>query len=277
MSAAGDGELAQVFRDAGIAVAYLFGSRATGTAREDSDADVAVLTGRPLGLLGRERLSARLARALRVPDVDVVVLEEALLELRGRAIQEGKLLYSDDEPRRVAFEVRTRSEYFDFLPTLQELTRAYLEHVAARGSMVDSGRLRTLLGTLAVYRMELSALATLSIDEYLSRSRFAGRYLVQAAAQTCIDIANHVVAAEGWRTPRDFRDAFTVLEEHDVLAQPLADRLRDLAGLRNRLVHLYQEDDDRLIHAALPASQADLDAFARAIAELAAAEGETNS
>jgi uncharacterized protein len=126
-------QLDRVFSDFAVKFAYLFGSRASGTPGPRSDADVAVMPTRELGLLDRERLALRLARVLGVPDVDVVLLDRAALELRGEAIQRGRLLYSVDEPARVAFEVRTRSEYFDFLPTLEALRRSYLNHVAAHG------------------------------------------------------------------------------------------------------------------------------------------------
>lgn len=114
-------------------MAYLFGSRARGEEDEHSDADVAVLLYGRRGLLEQERLADRLARALGVEDVDLIVLDEAPLELRGRVIQEGRVLYSADEPRRVAFEVLTRSLYFDFLPTLEAHTRRYLRQVASEG------------------------------------------------------------------------------------------------------------------------------------------------
>lgn len=122
-----------VLRAAGIRFAYLFGSLARGEANARSDADVAVMPSRRLGLLERERLADELARALGVPDVDIVALDVANLELRGRVVQEGRPIYSADEPGRVAFEVRTRSEYFDFLPALRELERSYLGRVAERG------------------------------------------------------------------------------------------------------------------------------------------------
>jgi len=115
-----DERVVGILREAGVVVAYLFGSRARGDEREGSDADVAVLPGGHLGLLDRERLAMRLAAALEVPEVDVLVLEEAPLELRGRVVQEGKLIFSDDEPRRIEFEVRTRNEYFDFRMTLDK-------------------------------------------------------------------------------------------------------------------------------------------------------------
>ena len=91
---------------------------------------------------------------------------------------------------------------------------------------------------------------------------------MQASAQVCIDLANHVIASSGWRAPGDFRDAFTVLEEHGAIDGSLAERMRALAGLRNRLVHIYEQVDDRVVHASLPEGLDDLSAFARAMADL---------
>ena len=121
-----------ILGDEDIRFAYLFGSRAAGTAHARSDADIAVMPSRTLGL-ERERLALGLVRALGVPDVDLIALDRAALELRGRVVQEGRPIYSADEPARVAFEVRTRSEYFDFVPTLRALERSYLARVAERG------------------------------------------------------------------------------------------------------------------------------------------------
>lgn len=104
------------------------------------------------------------------------------------------------------------------------------------------------------------------VDLYVDQQALAGRYLVQASAQICIDLANHLISSEGWRVPRDFRDAFTVLEERGIIEAGLAERMRAMVGLRNRLVHLYAEVNDSRVHTALREGLGDLDAFARAIA-----------
>jgi uncharacterized protein len=133
LTASGEERAREVLAEAGVIVAYLFGSRATGEPREGSDADVALIAGRELDLLEQQRLADRIARALGVPEVDLVLVDRASLELRGAVVQEGLLLFSADEPRRVAFEVRTRSEYLDFLPILRAHTRRYLRQVAEHG------------------------------------------------------------------------------------------------------------------------------------------------
>ncbi len=123
----------RVLAAAGVEFAYLFGSRATGRHRPASDADIAIMPGCPLDLLAEAGLADRLAQALRVPAVDLVDLRRASLRVRGRVLAEGRLLYSADEPGRVAFEVRTRSEYFDFLPTQRAHRDQFLRRVAVRG------------------------------------------------------------------------------------------------------------------------------------------------
>ena len=78
-------------------------------------------------------LAQALASALDVPAVDLVDLDRAPWRLKGRIVQDGQLLFSADEPARVAFEVRTRSEYLDFRPTLDTHRRRFLQRVAAEG------------------------------------------------------------------------------------------------------------------------------------------------
>lgn len=134
--------------------------------------------------------------------------------------------------------------------------------------MVDLDRLQLRLELLHDYLAELRRLRALDVASYL-REAYAGRYLVQVAAQSCIDLAAHLIASEGWRAPRDFGDAFTVLSEHAVVDEELGDRLRALAGLRNRLVHVYDRIDDERVHAALVNGLDDIERFAVAIARFA--------
>ena len=122
--------------------------------------------------------------------------------------------------------------------------------------MADLGRVRDKLAALSAYREELRCI---DADDERSTARFSRRYLVQAGIQVCIDLANHLVASEGWRTATDFRDAFTRLAEHGA-------RLRAMVGMRNRLVHLYDDVDDAPVARVVDENFGDRDAFARAFA-----------
>lgn len=87
--------------------------------------------------------------------------------------------------------------------------------------MVAPETVRRLLEALREYSAELQTLSRTPVDDYSGSEAYAGRYLVQSAAQACIDLCNHLIASEGWRSPRDSRDTFTVLEEHSILSSDL--------------------------------------------------------
>jgi predicted nucleotidyltransferase len=50
--------------------------------------------------------------------VDMVVLNDAPVDLRTRVLRDGRLLIDNDPAVRIAFEVRTRNEAFDLEPIL---------------------------------------------------------------------------------------------------------------------------------------------------------------
>jgi predicted nucleotidyltransferase len=105
--------------------AYLFGSAARGEARPQSDVDIAVLlAGTPPKTLDHPsiRLAGELEHRLGSP-VQVVVLNEAPVDLIHRVLRDGQLIIDRDRSRRIRFEVRARNEYFDLLPFLRRYRR----------------------------------------------------------------------------------------------------------------------------------------------------------
>ncbi|MDX2023551.1 MAG: nucleotidyltransferase domain-containing protein [Deltaproteobacteria bacterium] len=105
-----------------VSAVYLFGSHATGKFRADSDVDVAVLlrTAPPKTFAGLHLgLAGELERLLSLP-VDLVVLNDAPVDLVRRVLQGGTLVADIDRQARIAFEVKARNEYFDLLPYLEE-------------------------------------------------------------------------------------------------------------------------------------------------------------
>jgi predicted nucleotidyltransferase len=99
-----------------VIAAWLFGSRARGTERANSDVDIAVLLG-PIpdrAEVGWE-MEARLSAALHLP-VQVVVVDAAPADLVRRVLRDGVRLVDRDRAARVRFEVKKRNEYFDMTP-----------------------------------------------------------------------------------------------------------------------------------------------------------------
>lgn len=65
----------------------------------------------------------------------------------------------------------------------------------------------------------------------------------QLAAQTCTDVALHIVAASGRGSPETYAGALRALADLGIITPDLADRLAGAARLRNILVHGYLEVD----------------------------------
>ena len=120
-----------IFSSHPVLFAYVYGSVASGMAHRFSDLDIGVYL-RPDcadNVLETElNISLEIDRQLgHVIETDVRAINTLPLELVGRILTEGVLVYCADESRRVAFEVLLRKQYFDFLPLIRRHRRAYIE------------------------------------------------------------------------------------------------------------------------------------------------------
>lgn len=86
-------------------------------------------------------------------------------------------------------------------------------------------------------------------------------------AEACIDIASHIVAAEGFDRPPDYAGLFPVLADNGVLNDALAERLADMARFRNVLVHQYGELEVERLQTFIEDDLNDVALFAQAIYE----------
>lgn len=140
--------------------------------------------------------------------------------------------------------------------------------------MVDRDVLDRRLARLEDLLRELRRLAVVQREEFLGDRGLqaqAERWL-QLAAECALDLANHLIADRGWRTPQTYRESFAILREEGVLSDDLAANMEDWAGLRNVLVHLYLEVDHERIWEIVTADLNQLEAFAAAIAKAAQTE-----
>lgn len=102
---------------AGAVFAFVHGSRADGTAGEHSDLDVAAWFGADVEAW---------AVAPDLPgSVDLLVLDNAPLELAGRVALHGVLLLDSDPAARVAWQATTRKIYLDELPRRDQARRDF--------------------------------------------------------------------------------------------------------------------------------------------------------
>jgi len=113
-------------------VVILFGSQAMGRSRVDSDLDLAFLSDRQINGYDLFMSAQRLAGELGC-EVDLVDLRTASTVFRTQVIGHGKVIYCQDETRRMYFYMQTFKEY----ALLNEERVAILEQVRERGSVYE--------------------------------------------------------------------------------------------------------------------------------------------
>jgi uncharacterized protein YutE (UPF0331/DUF86 family) len=129
--------------------------------------------------------------------------------------------------------------------------------------MVDPDTLASILGNLDGYLGKLAILAALPEDAFLQdfTNVESAKHLLQVSIECCLDIAHHIVADEGYRTPADYYDTFVVLHENGVLPEALMPTLRQMVGFRNRVVHLYWDVDDATMYRILQENLGDFETY----------------
>ena len=117
------------------------------------------------------------------------------------------------------------------------------------------------------YLEKLHELKTTNKKEFIAdfRNSNSAKYLLQVSIECCLDIANHIIASEKFRSPNDYADSFRVLHEQKIVADSLIDRLIEMAKFRNRVVYIYWEVDEDLVFDILQNYLNDFELFIQSI------------
>jgi uncharacterized protein YutE (UPF0331/DUF86 family) len=94
---------------------------------------------------------------------------------------------------------------------------------------------------------ELRVVASRPRDQYLAsiRDELVAERLLERIIGRMIDINYHLLTETGQPPPRDYYESFVQLGTTRVLPIDFARRVAACAGLRNRIVHEYDEVDSR--------------------------------
>lgn len=112
-----------------VAAVYLFGSRATGTARPDSDYDLAVVS--MLGRQARGRKLDILADLARdgLENIDLTFLDHNNMVLQHEAVRLNQIVFRRPEFDHGSFYSRVVRMYFDIMPHLAIQRQALKERI----------------------------------------------------------------------------------------------------------------------------------------------------
>jgi uncharacterized protein YutE (UPF0331/DUF86 family) len=102
-----------------------------------------------------------------------------------------------------------------------------------------------------------------------AESRDLATFYLFLAMQEIIDLAAHWVADAGWEAPDDAGGAFDVLAARGVIPPAMADRMREMVGLRNRIVHGYTTVTHERLYEEVKDGLPEIRAFLARVADAA--------
>lgn len=89
----------------------------------------------------------------------------------------------------------------------------------------------------------LKKLAALSREQFLADAdNFAiAEHHLRRALESLLDIGRHIMAKQGLGHPTDYRSILLTLGREKIIPPEFAEKIKGMAGYRNRLVHGYAE------------------------------------
>ena len=129
--------------------------------------------------------------------------------------------------------------------------------------MVDRDLIRRRLALLDVYLDQLTPYRRLDIAEYerdWKTQRIVERTL-HLAIETCMDVADHIVADRRLRVPETGAESFEILGDADIIPADLGQALGLMVGFRNILVHDYTRVDPSIVVRVLRDDLRDIERF----------------
>lgn len=116
-------------------------------------------------------------------------------------------------------------------------------------SPVNPDKIDTLVAEARNSLKYLNAYAKEDPDELIaSHEKMSSiKYQFVICAEACLNLCQHISAKEFATIPDSYAECFDLLAENRILDTEHAKQLRQLAGLRNLLVHLYWKVDNRKV------------------------------
>lgn len=133
--------------------------------------------------------------------------------------------------------------------------------------MVKPETVDSILNNLRSSQDKLNLLAKYDFEEFAQdfTKVESAKHLLQVSVECCLDLAHHIIADAGMRTPADYYDSFVVLNEAGILPDDFMPTLRRMVSFWNRVVHLYWDVDESVVYDILHNHLSDFDTFVRYI------------
>jgi uncharacterized protein YutE (UPF0331/DUF86 family) len=86
---------------------------------------------------------------------------------------------------------------------------------------------------------------------------------LRRSLEAIFDIGRHIIAKNAGKGIVEYKEIAIALGDRGIITKQLAERLRLMAGYRNRLVHFYHEVNDRELYQIIKNDLADIEVFVK--------------
>ena len=119
--------------------------------------------------------------------------------------------------------------------------------------MPDKDKIRAKLVKLYYYHQELKGFADITLQEYKDNSiyRRAIERVMQLIVECATDINNMLLTMHGNKGATDYFNSFIDIAELNIIPMEFALQIAPSTGLRNILVHEYEEIDDNIVYHSI--------------------------
>lgn len=138
-------------------------------------------------------------------------------------------------------------------------------------SEFDIEKIKKRLEVIQRERTLLSDFKDLSCNEFVAEENITKYYAtlhhIQVALQAVLDTAQYIVAHRVLGDYKENKEVFKILMEKKILSKKSAKSFEEAIGLRNILVHQYEDVNPKIVYEIIQTKLSDLDLFVKEIAK----------
>ncbi len=129
--------------------------------------------------------------------------------------------------------------------------------------MIDKDKILSKIRTIKDNKTKLEKLSEVPEEVFIEdfEKYDSAKYNLQTAIEAMIDICNHIISRESYGMPQTNADSFVIMCKKRVLSPEMQGTYMAMARFRNRVIHLYEQIDNRDVYRYVVEGTADIEFF----------------
>ena len=144
--------------------------------------------------------------------------------------------------------------------------------------MLDKTKIKEKLRMVERERSLLEDFVGVSFEDFIADENvhkyYGALHHLQLALQAVLDVGQHIIAQKLFESYRENKEVFRILAGRSILSKESKRAFEAAIGVRNILVHHYEEVDPKIIHEVIQNNLSDFDRFVVEIGEYLKRENE---